>query len=71
MELLDRVEARNEPTMNTSPWAKLMSRTIPYTIVYPRAIRRTRIPAEAVQRLLEEVLYGFTIMTNFCWPPSI
>ncbi len=25
--------------MKTSPWAKLMRRTIPYTIVYPSAIR--------------------------------
>ena len=29
----------NAPSMNTSPWAKLMSWMMPYTIVYPSAIR--------------------------------
>jgi hypothetical protein len=28
----------NEPHMKISPWAKLMSSMIPYTIVYPSAI---------------------------------
>jgi hypothetical protein len=28
----------NAPSMYTSPWAKLMSRSTPYTIVYPSAI---------------------------------
>src|SRR5512141_1488 len=31
--------------MKTSPWAKLMRRTIPYTIVYPSAIRAYTIPS--------------------------
>src|SRR3972149_5630612 len=33
------------PTMKTSPWAKLIRRTIPYTIVYPRAIRAYTNPS--------------------------
>src|SRR3990172_4084051 len=31
--------------MKTSPWAKLMRRTMPYTIVYPRAIRAYTKPS--------------------------
>ena len=30
--------APNAPNMNTSPWAKLIMRRIPYTSVYPSAI---------------------------------
>src|SRR5512140_1925431 len=31
--------------MKTSPWAKLIRRTIPYTIVYPSAIRAYTDPS--------------------------
>ena len=33
-------------TMNTSPWAKLISRRMPYTIVYPMAISAYWPPTE-------------------------
>ena len=38
------VSAKKHPSMNKSPWAKLISSTIPYTIVYPRAMRAYRNP---------------------------
>ena len=31
--------AAKAPTMNTSPWAKLSSLRMPYTIEYPSAIK--------------------------------
>ena len=32
-------QATNAPSMNTSLWAKLMKRSTPYTMVYPKAMR--------------------------------
>lgn len=33
------------PTMKTSPWAKLMRRIIPYTMVYPSAMSEYTMPS--------------------------
>ena len=33
-----KVSPTNAPTIYTSPWAKLMRRSTPYTIVYPTAM---------------------------------
>ncbi|KAF5043307.1 hypothetical protein DSECCO2_503640 [anaerobic digester metagenome] len=41
-EPLNRSKRNNPtyaPTIKTSPWAKLINFKMPYTIVYPRAIR--------------------------------
>ena len=39
--------------MNTSPWAKLISRRIPYTIVYPMAISAYCPPSEIPDSSME------------------
>jgi len=59
--------------MKTSPWAKLMRRTIPYTIVYPSAIRAYTKPScrpfsACWRKYSTAPPYGFTIFTNFCAP---
>ncbi len=50
-----KVAARRTPTMKTSPWAKLISRTMPYTIVPAQGdqgVQQSQL--DAVNHLLDE-----------------